>query len=40
MALTSAIILGNNICLDTLHVIIKHNVEFGYKNKIWKINIF
>ena len=38
--LTSAITLGHNICLNILHFIIKHNIVFGNKNKIWKINIF
>ena len=34
MALTSAITLGNNICLNILHATTKHNIEFGDKNKI------
>ena len=34
MALTSATNLGNSIYLGILHAIIKHNIEFGNKNKI------
>ena len=34
MALTSATTIGNNICPGILHAIIKHNIEFGNKNKI------
>ena len=33
MASAFAITLGNNICLDILHSIIKHDIEFSNKNK-------
>ena len=35
--LASAITLGYNICLNILHYIIKYNIVFGNKNKIWTI---